>query len=116
MTTHPGLDRDQIIDLLSVIAAYDRRQVGEGDLAAWAEASRRAGWTFQAAVDAVHSHFADSSAWLMPGHVTERIRLQRRQPAPADEVLALAKPVASAERRAEFMAQLRDVVGKKSIR
>lgn len=110
------LDRDQIIDLLSVIAAYDRRSIGEGDIAAWSESARRAGWRFEDAVDAVHAHFADSSKWLMPGHVTERIRLARRQPAPAGEVLALAKPPASAERRAEFMAQLRTLVGKKSIR
>ncbi|MEJ9078830.1 hypothetical protein WKY82_10450 [Gordonia malaquae] len=103
------LDRDQVIDLLTVIAAYDRRSIGEGDIAAWAESARRAGWRFDDAVNAVHDHFADSSRWLMPGHVTERIRLARRQPAPAADVLALDKPRASESGRRQAQAMFAEL-------
>ncbi len=110
------MNRDQIIDLLTAAAAYDRRNVGEGDVHAWSEAARRAGWTFDKALNALHEHYATSSAWLMPGHITERIRLTSRQPAPADELLALERKPASAERRAEFMAQIRKLADRKSIK
>ncbi|GAA2376401.1 hypothetical protein [Gordonia cholesterolivorans] len=110
-----SLDRDQTIDLLTVIAAYDRRSSGEGDIAAWSEAARRAGWTFPEAVEAVHAYFAESSKWLMPGDVTERIRVARRQPAAVSDVLALEKKPSTPERRAEFMAQMRKLAGRKGM-
>ncbi|ATW60859.1 helicase loader [Gordonia phage Getalong] len=109
------MNRNQIIDLLTAASAYDRRTIGEGDVVAWSEAARRAGWTFDKALNALHDHFASTSQWLMPGHITERLRLASRQPAPADQVLALDKPVASPERRAELMAQIRKLADRKSI-
>lgn len=109
------MNRNQIIDLLTAAAAYDRRTIGQGDIAAWSEAARRAGWTFDKALNALHEHYARSSQWLMPGHITEQIRVASRQPAAAEEVLALEKKPASAERRAELMAQIRKLADKKSI-
>ena len=110
------MNRNEIIDLLSVAAAYDRRTIGEADILAWSESARRAGWVTAKAVDAIHEHYAQTSKWIMPGHVTERIRLASRQPAPADEVLALnAAPPASAERRAELMAQIRKLADQKGV-
>ena len=109
------MNRNQIIDLLTAASAYDRRTIGEGDVHAWSEAARRAGWTFERALDALHAHYAETSKWLMPGHITERMRLASRQPAPADEVLALDKPVASPERRAELMAQIRQLADRKAM-
>lgn len=109
------MNRNQIIDLLTAASAYDRRTIGEGDVHAWSEAARRAGWTFDRALNALHDHFATTSQWLMPGHITERLRLASRQPAPADQVLALEKAPASAERRAELMAEIRKFADRKSI-
>ncbi|MCF8610012.1 hypothetical protein L5G28_07535 [Gordonia sp. HY285] len=102
-----SIDHDQTVDLLTVIAAYDRRTVGKGDIAAWHEAARRIGWTYPEALDAIHAHYAESTKWLMPGHITDRIKLARRQPAHADDVLAIEKKPASDETRAEFMKQLK---------
>ncbi|QMU19331.1 hypothetical protein [Gordonia rubripertincta] len=110
------MNRNEVVDLLTAASAYDRRTIGEGDVRAWSEAATRAGWTFEKALDALHDHFASTSKWLMPGHITERIRLSTRQPAPANEVLSLsAAPPASAERRAELMAEIRKLADKKSI-
>lgn len=109
------MNRNQIIDLLTAASAYDRRTIGEGDVVAWSEAARRAGWKPDAALDALHEHYAKTSQWLMPGHITERLRLSSRQPAPVSAVLALESKPASAERRAELMAEIRKLADRKSI-
>ena len=109
------MNRNEVVDLLTAASAYDRRTIGEGDVRAWSEAANRAGWTFEKALDALHDHFASTSKWLMPGHITERLRLQSRQPAPADQVLALETAPASPERRAALMAEIRKFADRKSI-
>lgn len=73
----------EVIDLLTVITMYDRRTVGETDVHAWHDAAQRARWTLPEATEAAKKHFATSrDTWLMPGHITELIRTERRQPAP----------------------------------
>lgn len=74
--------------LLGHAMGYDNRKMpGDANLAAWVEASRRASWTLPAALEALHEHYAHSAEFLMPGHITERIRANRRQPPPVREVL-----------------------------
>lgn len=69
--------------LLGHAMAYDNRKVpGDANRAAWAEAARRANWTLPAAIEALHQHYATSSEFVMPGHITALIRAERRQPAP----------------------------------
>lgn len=69
--------------LLGHAMAYDNRKVpGEANRAAWVEASRRNNWTLDAALEALHQHYATSSEFVMPGHLTQLIRAERRQPAP----------------------------------
>ena len=110
------MNRNDIIDLLSVAAAYDRRTIGEADILAWSEAARRATWDARKAVDAIHEHYAQTSKWIMPGHITEQIRIRSRQPAPAGEVLQLnPAPPATAERRAEVMAAVRMLADRKTM-
>ena len=109
------MNRDQIIRLLQVVQAYDNRTIDGITINAWATAAQIARWRPEAAEKAVHAHYATSTAWLMPGHVTEQIRLAARQPAPAEEVLALEKKPASPERRAELMAQIRKLADRKAM-
>lgn len=69
--------------LLGHAMAYDNRKVpGDANRAAWAEAARRANWTLPAAIEALHQHYATSSEFVMPGHITALIKAERRQPAP----------------------------------
>lgn len=77
-----SLTDDQIIDLLSVAAAYDNRKVNTDYVLAYGEASRRGRWTFQDAVDCVHEHYSRSTDFLMPAHITSLLREARSQPAP----------------------------------
>lgn len=112
------MERDDVLKLLQIIHAYDGRKIDGLAVAAWMESSRRAGWTFALAEDAIHEHFAQTSgAWLMPGRVTERIRASRRQPASVAEQRVLdAPPPASEERRAEVMAMfVRKIADRKSV-
>lgn len=110
------MTRDEILTLLQIVASYDGRKTDGLIVDAWAKSADLARWDFPSASTAVHQHYAASTAWLMPGHVTELIRSGKRHPAPADEVLALnAAPPASAERRAELMAQIRKLADSKSV-
>lgn len=76
------LTNDQVVDLLTLAAGYDRRKVGLADVAVWHDAAERNRWQPDDAMTAVKVHYATSTAWLMPGHIAEIIRAERRQPAP----------------------------------
>lgn len=85
------MTRDEIVSLLSVATAYDGRTLGEADVAAWGDAAERGRWTYDQAQDAVKGHYAESAAWLMPAHVTERIKAARSEP-PRSHALPRATP------------------------
>lgn len=72
------MDRHQIIDLLSMIAAFDKRKVGQVEVEAWHMAIGTL--DLDDARQAVAEHFATSTDYLMPVHVAggvKRIRTQR---------------------------------------
>ena len=66
---------DETIDLLTLAAAYDRRTVGEGDVGAWHAAV--GDLAFGDCRSAVIGHYTDSTDWLMPAHVRQRVRVIR---------------------------------------
>lgn len=68
----------EVIDLLTLAAAYDRRTVGQADVEAWRDAANRGRWTYDEAREALQEHYATSTGFLMPGHITERINRGRR--------------------------------------
>lgn len=81
------LTGEQVIDLLTFAARYDRRQVSKQDVEAWHKASTIGGWTFAEARNAIEHHYALHSPkdrWLSPGDITQALRADSRQPAPFD--------------------------------
>ncbi len=101
------IDRDGVIQLLQLISAYDNRRIDELLVRTWAEAARRARWSFDGAADAIHEHYATSTSWLMPGHITAALRAQKG-PAPVAELRAIDPPApASPQTRARIMDMLR---------
>lgn len=87
------MTRDQVIDLLMVIRAYDNRTVDEMAIRAYEESARRASWEAVDAQEAAIEHFTNvPDKWLMPAHITDRIRANRRQPAPVAEIEAAPIP------------------------
>ena len=67
---------DEIIDLLSLIAAYDQRTVGEADVEAWLAIAEAENWTWPAAKRAVIEHHRRGSdkPRIRPAHITDTIR------------------------------------------
>jgi hypothetical protein len=63
--------------LLAIAAAFDRRTVGEADAVAWADALT--GLDPRECAEAVRAHFRETTDYLMPAHVRERVRVAHRQ-------------------------------------
>lgn len=62
---------DQIVDLLTVAAAFDQRTVGEGDAMAWH--SVLGDLNFTDAKQAVLGHYADTRERVMPADIRSRV-------------------------------------------
>lgn len=98
------LTEPQVRALIAAAMAYDNRKPGEATVAAWAEAAKRAGWTYERALEAIHTHYARSTAFIMPGHITELVRAQASLPPRVE--LPPANP-ASEETRRKAMDAIR---------
>lgn len=102
------MNEAEVRALLAVAVAYDNRKPGEANIAAWLEAADRGRWTFEAAVEAIHEHYARSTEFLMPGHITAAVRARVQRPAPVSDAVAHlegARP-ASDEKRREAMEEM----------
>jgi hypothetical protein len=80
------MTRGDIAKLFSVIAAFDRRTIGEADIMAWHAALNDL--DFIECRDAVIAHFRISDEWLTPARIREQIRLakvRRRPPTIAEQ-------------------------------
>lgn len=110
------MTHDEIVHMLQIMSAYDSRKIDGPSIAAWKEAAARARWDSRDALESIHEHYAKSTAWIMPGHVTELIRASKRHPAPVGEVLSLpTAPPASPETRAALMAEIRALADSKRV-
>ena len=70
------MNRNQIIDLLTVATAFDQRTVGEADVTAWEAALADA--DFAAARSAIISHYREQTSRVMPADIRRHIRQNRR--------------------------------------
>lgn len=69
---------DEVIDLLTFMASYDRRTVGEADVKAWYLAI--GDLSFGDAMGAVAKHYGrDSTDWMMPKHVRDGVKAIRAE-------------------------------------
>lgn len=97
------MEQNQIVDLLKAASAYDNRKPDPASVMAWMEASRRGGWTFERALDAIHHHYANSPDRIMPAHITAHMRAVplRTFDQTVDEALQLseASPATATHRR-----------------
>jgi hypothetical protein len=70
---------DQVLQLLQLAAAYDRRTVGHVEKAAWCSAAEIGGWSYEEAAAVIRTHQATSREYLTPAHITTGIRSMRRR-------------------------------------
>ncbi len=103
------MNEQDVRAVLATAMAYDNRKPGEANIAAWMEAADRGRWTYEDAIEAVHQHYATSTQFLMPGHITAVVRARLQLPAPAREVARLeaARP-AEEETRSRLSALIRE--------
>jgi hypothetical protein len=96
---------DEIIDLLTLLAAYDRRTIGEGDVNAWMLAA--GDLPYDDARHAVARHYRQSREWLMPADVRHLVKAVR------DERLAAAPlpqpPPHLADDPASYVRELKEI-------
>jgi hypothetical protein len=78
--SYTPMTSDQVAALLVVAMAYDNRKPGDATVAAWTEAALRGKWRFGPAREAIHAHYATSTAFIMPAHITERLKVESRFP------------------------------------
>lgn len=64
-------------ELLSIAAAFDRRKIGHTDALAWAKALE--GLNPRDCAQAITDHFKDSTEYLMPAHVRQRVQRLRTE-------------------------------------
>lgn len=69
------MTRAEAAKLLAVLAAYDRRTVGEVDVQVWATAHAETRLTD--AIEAVHRHYRTSSEWLDPNRLRQAVQQLR---------------------------------------
>src|SRR6476620_11382432 len=71
------MNRDDVIDVLTAVAAADRRTVGEADVDVWQAVI--GDLPKDLALQAVRDHLREKpGVWLEPGHIYERVRAIRR--------------------------------------
>jgi hypothetical protein len=70
---------DETIDLLTMIATFDQRTVGEADVAAWHAIATETDWTWPLARRAVIEHHkrGGDRPRIKPGHITDAIDAAR---------------------------------------
>lgn len=108
------MSTDDVVDLLSAITAYDNRNASPANVIAWAKAAELSRWTLPEALAAVHAHFAESTDFLMPAHITARVKATRQDRAlRAQQAELEAAPVdpAAAERIQQVIAELAQQMG-----
>lgn len=73
------MNRNETIALLALVAAYDRRTVGEADVEAWHTIATECGWTFPLARRALidYKKRGGDRPWLQPAHITDAIEAAR---------------------------------------
>ena len=93
---------DEVIDLLTFAASYDRRTVGKADVAAWKLAV--GDLSFADAMDSVVRHYRDSRDFIMPADIRVHVKAIRSERLAAS--LIPPPPLAVADNPAAYPAWL----------
>lgn len=67
------MNKPEIVDLLSLIAARDRRTIGDADVEAWFQDVGDLPYADAAA--AVSNYYQNERAWIMPSDVRKRVKV-----------------------------------------
>ena len=81
MSKYSDDEWNAMVELLTYVAAADRRTIGETDVEVWLDAAVDGQWpSMEAAQRAVRVHRSEQPGkWLEPGHVTQVLARVRRE-------------------------------------
>lgn len=98
---------EQVVDLLTLIAARDRRTLGKADVTVWS--FDIGDLDYDDACQAVAEHFREEpETWLMAGHVRKRVKaIREARIGPAGPGLSPIPPPADPDDPTAYMAALR---------
>lgn len=68
------MTKTEVALLLSLIAAYDQRTIGNADVEAWHAVAQHARWDNDKVRQAVVAHYARETRRIMPADITQNIR------------------------------------------
>jgi hypothetical protein len=94
---------DEVIDLLTVAASFDRRTIGKADALAWH--SVLGDLDFTDSRNAVLGHYGASREWIMPADVRQRVRKIREDRLARNPVAALSGDLADDPGRYRSLVQ-----------
>ena len=102
---------DETVDLLTLVQSYDRRTVGEADVAAWHLAI--GDQPYADAQNAVIAHYRESREWIMPADIRQRVREIRQgrldiTPVPPAPPEVAANPDAYRKWRGDWRKKIAD--------
>lgn len=69
------MNKVEIAQLLAMAATVDSRNVGTEHVEGWHNVLAEV--DYQPAVDAMWAHFRDSTDWLLPAHIKQRVSVSR---------------------------------------
>lgn len=110
------MNQSEVIDILTLAQAYDKRTLGEVDAVAWLDIANRGRWTFDEAAEAVRDYYAFSIAerpFIMPSHITNAIRARRQDEAMRRQTEEL-KP-GNPDRARELKQAIAEIANAKAI-
>ena len=87
------MNAEQAGQVLAKCASYDRRKTGDADTIAWYQAI--GDLAYDDCIAAVIAHYSETTDWIMPAHIRQRVKQAREArilaadiPAPPPEVAA----------------------------
>lgn len=97
------MTRDEVAALLAVAAVYDNRRPDPAVVTGWL--AILGPYRFEECRDAVVAHYADSTDYLMPAHITRRVKAARAERPDSGLVLDVAPPAENARPRPRWFAE-----------
>ena len=110
------MNAEETARLLAKCASFDRRKIGELDIIAWLEVL--GDLPYRDCEQAVTGHYSDSTDWIMPAHIRQRVKAMRRDRVNR-EVVAAPPPELTGEPgryRDELRARVRDIADGRSLK
>lgn len=101
------MNQSEAAVLLAMMAAYDRRTIGETDAMAWASALNDI--RLEDAQFVANEHYRQSTDWLMPAHIVAGVKRLRRDRLERCVPMPDADPDDVQEWLTEYRRDIRDI-------